>query len=230
VPFSATSSAPFSGEPQSGALVSLAEKHITAVMRQVASQDVVELDHPNARARTVASLAYIAEAYGFRYADARLKGDPQHKTLHVYLVRDTDDRARQRAAANAAAFPQAGAGGAVPGMRQGTLTPLPEAEPEVGLLLSLIRFDTASAAGDPRKLLKMSWAIPLVLVPLGVVTGKYAVLFPLAAALPVLLLIALRINVRKRAKLAERLEAAGCAPVQDEAGRTRYVRPVSDDA
>lgn len=208
----------------------LAEKHITAVMRQVASQDVVELDHPYAKARTVAALAYIAEAYGFRYADARLEGDAQHKSLHVYLVRDTDERARQRAAANAAAFPQAGAGGAVPGMRPGTLTPLPEAEPEVDLLKELIRFDTAGAAGDPKRFLKMSWAIPLVLVPLGVVTGQYAVLFPLAAALPVLLLIALRINVRKRAKMAERLEAAGCTPVQDETGRTRYVRRVPHDA
>jgi hypothetical protein len=210
--------------------VSLVEKHITAVMRQVASQDVVELDHPNAKARTVASLAYIAEAYGFRYADARLEGDPQHKTLHVYLVRDTDDRARQRAAANAAAFPQAGAGGPVPGMRQGTLTPLPEAEPEVDLLLSLIRFDTASAAGDPKKFLTMSWAIPLVLVLMAVLTGKYAVLLPLAVALPVLLQIALRVNVRKRANMAERLVAAGCTPVRDQQGRERYVRPVPHEA
>ncbi|CAL9535569.1 hypothetical protein [Streptomyces sp. enrichment culture] len=210
--------------------MSLVEKHITAVMRQVASQDVVELDHPYAKAQTVASLAYIAEAYGFRYADARLEGDPQHKSLHVYLVRDDDDRARQRAAANAAAFPQAGAGGAVPGMRPGTLTPLPEAEAEVDLLRALIRFDTAGAAGDPKKFLTMSWAIPLVLVPLGVLTGKHLVLFPLAAALPVLLLVALRINVRKRAKLAERLEAAGCTPVRDQQGRERYVRPVPHDA
>ncbi|MFI9153883.1 hypothetical protein [Streptomyces sp. NPDC053367] len=205
--------------------MSLAEKQITAIMRQVASQDVVEIDHPYAKGRTVAALAYIAEAYGFRYADARLEGDAQRKSLHVYLVRDPDERARQRAAANAAAYPQAGAGGPVPGMRQGTLTPLPEAEAEVDLLMGLIRFDTAVSVADPKKFMAMSWMIAAVMVLLAVVTGKYAVALPLAVLLPVLLQVALRINVRRRAKLAARLTAAGCTPIQDEMGRTRYVRP-----
>ncbi|GLW45024.1 hypothetical protein Stsp02_06860 [Streptomyces sp. NBRC 14336] len=72
--------------------MSLAEQHITAVMRQVASQDVVELHLPFGKVRTVASLAYLAEAYGFRYADVRVEG--KEKALHVYLVRDQEGRDR----------------------------------------------------------------------------------------------------------------------------------------
>ncbi|MFJ5776736.1 hypothetical protein [Streptomyces sp. NPDC093094] len=208
--------------------MSLTEQHITAVMRQVASQDVVELHHPYAKAQTVGSLAYIAEAYGFRYADARVEGE--QKTMHVYLVREHDEGALRRAAANAAAFPQAGAGGAVPGMRQGTLTPLPEAQAEVDVLMALIRYDAFGSAVDRRKFIAMSWSFPLVFLLLAVLTGQYAVLVPLAALPPVVLLGALRINTAKRAKTAERLTAAGCVPVQDQQGRERYVRPVPHES
>ncbi|MGC0330012.1 hypothetical protein RKD23_003002 [Streptomyces sp. SAI-170] len=204
--------------------MSLAEQHITAVMRQAASQDVVELHHPFAKAQTVASLAYIAEAYGFRYADARVEGEK--KTLHVYLVRDHDDRARQRAAANAAAFPQAGAGGPVPGMQQGTLTPLPEAQAHVAVLTALIRYDAFGSAVDRKKMLSMAVASPLLFLLLAVVTGKYLVLLPLVVLLPTFLLGALRVNAARRAKLAAQLTAAGCIPVRDQQGRERYVRPI----
>ncbi|MER6344394.1 hypothetical protein ACWC10_36420 [Streptomyces sp. NPDC001595] len=208
--------------------MSLAEQHITAVMRQVASQDVVQLDHPFAKAQTVGSLAYLAEAYGFRYADARVEG--KEKTLRVYLVRDAGDAARQRAAANAAAFPLAGAGGPVPGMQPGTLTPLPAAQPEVDLLMALIRYDALGSAVDRKKFLAMSWSFPLVLLLVAVLTGKYAVLLPLTVLPPVVLLGALRINAARRAKLAERLAAAGCAPVRDETGRERFIRPAALNA
>ncbi|MFE1437953.1 hypothetical protein [Streptomyces sp. NPDC058739] len=208
--------------------MSLAEQHINAVMRQVATQDVVEIHHPYAKRQTVASLAYIAEAYGFRYADARVEGE--QKTLHVYLVRDHDERAPHRAAANAAAFPQAGAGGAVPGMQPGTLTPLPQARAEVDVLGALIRYDAFGSAVDRKKFVLMSWSFPLVLLLLAVVTGKYAVLVPLAALPPVVLLGALRVNTARRAKLAEQLTAAGCTPVRDQQGRERYVRPVPQGA
>ncbi|MFI7140069.1 hypothetical protein ACIBQ5_20665 [Streptomyces massasporeus] len=49
---------------------------------------------------------------------------------------------------------------------------------------------------------------------------------PLAVLTPAFLLGALRINTTRRAKLAERLLAAGCTPVRDEAGRERFVRPL----
>ncbi|MGI5377599.1 hypothetical protein ACQEV2_25825 [Streptomyces sp. CA-251387] len=204
--------------------MSLADRRVTALMRQIASQDVVELVHPYARSRTLGALAYLAECYGFRYADVRRVGE--NKTLHVYLVRDTDPRAQQRAAANAAAFPQAGAGGPVPGMRPGSLTPVPEAQPDVDLITALIRYDSLGAVGDRKRLLTMAWGSAALFPLLALLTAKPAVLLPLAVLMPALLLGALRLNTTRRVKLAQRLTAAGYTPVRDEAGRERYVRPV----
>lgn len=203
--------------------MSLADHHITALMRQIASQDAVELFHPNARLQTLSALVYIAECYGFRYADVRRVG--KHKHLHVYLVRDTDPRAQARAAANAAAFPQAGGGGPVPGMRQGSLTPLPEAQADVDLITALLRYDTLGTA-NRRQLITRAWGSAALFGLMAPITGKYAVLLPLAVLVPAFVLGGLRVNTTRRATLARQLTAAGCAPVRDEHGRERYVRPV----
>ena len=204
--------------------MSLADRRITALMRQIASQDVVELVHPFSEWQTFGALAYIAECYGFRYADVRLIG--KDKTVHVYLVRDADPGAQQRAAANAAAFPQAGAGGPVPGMHLGSLTPVPETQPDVDLITALIRYDAAGAAANRKQLLTLAWATAALFLLMALLTGKYAVLLPLAVLMPAFLLGSLRINAAKRAKLAQQLTAAGCTPVRDEEGRERYVRPL----
>ncbi|WP_128433205.1 hypothetical protein [Streptomyces cyaneus] len=204
--------------------MSLADRRVTALMRQIASEDVVEIVHPYTRLRTLGALAYIAECYGFRYADVRRVGE--NKTLHVYLVRDDAPRAQQRAAANAAAFPQAGAGGPVPGMHPGSLTPLPEAQPDVDLITALIKHDSLGAVGDRKRLLAIAWASAALFPVLALLTAKPAVLLPLAVLMPALLLGALRLNTTRRAKLAQQLTTAGCTPLRDEEGRERYVRPV----
>lgn len=205
--------------------MSLADRTLTSLVRQLATQDVVELVHPFAELRTFGSLVYIAECYGFRYAGVRLVGG-KHKILHVDLVRDPSPWAQQRAAANAAAFPQPGPGNPVPGMYLGSLTPVPEAQPEVDLITKLIKYDAAGAAANRKQLLTMAWAFPLLFLLLAALTGVYVVLLPLAVLIPVFLLGGLRINGIRRAKLAQELTAAGCTPVRDESGRERYVRPV----
>lgn len=204
--------------------MSITGRRVTALMRQIASQDVVDIVHPYARLRTLGALAYIAECYGFRYVDVRRVGE--NKTLHVYLVRDDAPRAQQRAAANAAAFPRAGGGGAVPGMHPGSLTPVPEAQPHVDLITALITYDSLGAVGDRKRLLTLAWGSAALFPALALLTAKPAVLLPLAVLMPALLLGALRFNTTRRAKLTQRLTAAGCTPFRDEAGRERYVRPV----
>ncbi|MFC7844681.1 hypothetical protein [Streptomyces sp. NPDC057382] len=204
--------------------MSLADRQIAALMRQIATQDMIEMIHPFAEWRTFGALTYIAECYGFRYAGVRLVG--KQKMAHIQLVRDTDPAAQQRAAVCRAAFPDPGPGRPAPGMHLGSLTPVPEAQADVDLVTTLIRYDAAGAAADRRQLLAMAWAGPALFLLLAVVTGKYAVLLPLAVLTPAFLLGALRINTVRRAKLAERLVAAGCTPVRDEAGRERFVRPV----
>lgn len=203
--------------------LSVAERHLSALMRQITSQDTVELVHPFAELETFASLVYVAECFGFRYSHVRLAGRP--KVLHVRLVRDPEPWAQQRAATNTAAFPQVGAGGPVPGMYLNSLTPVPEAQADVDLIAALIKYDGLTEAGDRKKLLTMAWGGTALYLLLALVTGVYTVLLPLAALTPVALLATLRINTSRRAKLAQRLTAAGCTPVQDEAGQKRYVRP-----
>ncbi|MET9762663.1 hypothetical protein ABZ016_27090 [Streptomyces sp. NPDC006372] len=204
--------------------LSLADRHISALMRQIATQDMIELVHPFSEWRTFGALAYIAECYGFRYVDVRLVG--KHKIAHICLVRDTSPQAQQRAAANTAAFPDPGPGRAVPGMYLGSLTPVAQAQADVDLITTCIRYDAAGAAANRKQLRTMAWAGAVLFLLLSVLTGKYAVLLPLAVLTPVFLLGALRVNTTRRAKLAQQLLAAGCTPVRDEAGRERFVRPV----
>ncbi|MEV5438563.1 hypothetical protein AB0K80_21485 [Streptomyces sp. NPDC052682] len=202
--------------------MSLVDRHLKPLMRQIATQDVIEVVQPGDWA-TAGALAYVAECYGFRYAGARLVG--RYKILHVRLVRDTSPAAQQRAAANLAAFPDPGKGRPVPGMYLGSLTPVPETEQEVATLATLIQYDATLAAANRKQLLAMACGFPVLFVLLAVVTGKYAVVLPLAVLMPLFLLGSLRINAARRAKLAERLRAAGCTPVRDADGRERYVRP-----
>src|SRR5689334_19603633 len=103
----------------------MAARHITALMRQIATRDAIELVHPFAEVRTHGAVDQVAEGYGLRYAGVRLGG--KEPVLHGHLVRAPDPAARQRAAANSAAFPDPGPDRPVPGMYLGSLTPVPEA-------------------------------------------------------------------------------------------------------
>jgi len=107
---------------------------------------------------------------------------------------------------------------------------VPEAQADVDLITTLIRYDAFGAAANRRQLLAMAWSFPALFLLLAVLTGEYAVLLPLAALIPVPLLGGQRINTVRRAKLAERLAAAGCTRVRDSAGRERYARPVPHGA
>ncbi|MFD7387402.1 hypothetical protein ACFV46_02920 [Streptomyces sp. NPDC059852] len=204
--------------------MSTAERHLRYLMRLIADQDDVELVAPASDRKSVGSLVYVAECFGFRYSGVRLVG--RYKNLHVRLVRSTDPADRQRAAANLAAFPAVGQGGNVPGMYQASLTPVPEAQADVALLDDLVMYDALVQAGNRRQLLAMAWASGGVLLLLALATGAYAVLLPLAVLMPAMLVASLRINAARRAKIAVRLTAAGCVQVPDDAGRDRYVRPV----
>ncbi|MES5816447.1 hypothetical protein [Streptomyces sp. RG80] len=204
--------------------MSIAERHLSSLMRQLATQDHVELVHPFAEHKTFGALVYVAECFGFRYSGVRLVG--RHKVLHVHLVRSPEPWAQQRAAANLAAFGQVGAGGPVPGMYLNSLTPVPEAQADVDLIIALIKYDGLVEAGNRKQLLTIAWGSGALFLLLALLTGVYAVLLPLAVLMPAFVLCALRINTVRRAKLGAQLTAAGCAQVRDDAGRERYVRPV----
>ncbi|MGW7254044.1 hypothetical protein [Streptomyces sp. NPDC054834] len=204
--------------------MSQVERRLNNLMRQLATQQHVELIHPFAELDTFGALVYVAECFGFRYAGVRLVG--RHKLLHVDLVRDPEPWAQQRAAANTATFTQVGAGGPVPGMYLNSLTPVPEAQADVDLIGALIKYDALVAAGNRKQLLTIGWGSAALFLLLALVSGVYAVLLPLAVLSPAFMIGALRINTSRRAKLARQLTAAGCTQVRDDAGQERYVRPV----
>ncbi|MDX2675666.1 hypothetical protein [Streptomyces soliscabiei] len=204
--------------------MSIADRHITSLMRQISTRNAIELVHPFAELQTFGALVYIAECYGFRYESVRLVG--KQRILHVQLVRDPSPWARQRAAANSAAFPDPGPGRPVPGMYLGSLTPVPEAQPDVDLITALIRHDALGAAANRRLLQFIGWGSAVLFLLMAVLTGVYAMLLPLAVLMPAFMLGTLRVNTSRRAKLAQQLTAAGCTPVRDAAGSERYVRPV----
>lgn len=205
-------------------VLTVADRHLESLMRQITTRNAIELIHPFAEWQTFGTLAYVAECYGFRYESVSLVG--KQRTVHVRLVRDPSPAARQRAAANTAAFPAPGPGRPVPGMQPGSLTPVPETQADVDLLTTLIRYEALKAAANRAQLLTIAWGSAALFLVLAVLTGKYAVLLPLAVLTPLGMLGALRVNTARREKLAARLTAAGCTPVRDEEGRERYVRPV----
>jgi len=116
--------------------------------------------------RKFAAFAYVAEQYGYRY-DGPSPTSPKGSPNPYFAFRRTPD-AVERASRTAALFPQALAGGRLPGMRPGgsRLRPLPEAQREVDLLHARIQVDYTSS--HRRRGLLQLLVIPMVmLIPLS---------------------------------------------------------------
>ncbi|MEU0392154.1 hypothetical protein ABZ208_05100 [Streptomyces sp. NPDC006208] len=200
----------------------LENRQISGMLRQIARQDVIELGPEMSRAR-IAALAHVAEHYGFEYADAHRTG--QNKNLiEVQMYRDPRPEARAREAATIAAYTQAGSGGAVPGMRQGTLKPLPEAQEAVTQLGDRIAFDLMGNAASKRQML-LPWICVAALVITLLVCGMYIGAVAGGAALAAFLIGGVKIGEIRRQRIAQRLTDAGFVAVQDEHGRQRLLRP-----
>ncbi|MFE2330329.1 hypothetical protein ACFXD5_41590 [Streptomyces sp. NPDC059385] len=198
------------------------ERSVAQLLQQIARQDVVQIGPENSAGRA-AALVHIAEQYGFEYGETRRTGHKDAQVL-VLMYRDPRPEARAREAATLAAHPQAGNGGPVPGMRPGSLKPLPEAEAAVAQGTDRIRFDAlAEAGGKKKQLLAFGYCavLPLVLLiagmPLGALFG--------GAALAAFVFGGFKIGAVRRQRIAQRLTEAGFAQVRDEQGRTRFLRP-----
>ncbi|MGI3228036.1 hypothetical protein ACRJ4B_33785 [Streptomyces sp. GTA36] len=133
------------------------------MLRQIATRDVVVLDDLGGSPRRLAALTYIAVQYGFRYEETNRLG----QTLQVRLTRDPRPEARERSTAALGRL----AAGRAPGMRPGTLKPLPDVAPAVGLLKARIEFDALSDDLDWRRKAVFMTAsaalMALLLIPAG---------------------------------------------------------------
>ena len=184
-----------------------AERLITDMLRQIATRDVVVLDAPGGSSRRLAALTYIAVQYGFRYGGTTRLG----QTLQVRLVRDPRPEARERSTAALGRL----AAGRVPGMRPGTLKPLPDVAPAVALLKARIEFDALDDDLDWRRkavfMTASATLMALLLIPAGWRASLAA-----SATMAVVFALFLRLEVIRKDRLARRLRAAG----RNFAGRT----------
>ncbi|MGW0704290.1 hypothetical protein ACWD0A_34430 [Streptomyces sp. NPDC002867] len=199
------------------------DRRIASLLRQIATQDVVVLRQEMAIARQIAAQVYVAEQYGFEYGEARREG-PRKQVLAVYMYRDPRPEARVREAATIAAFPEAGRGGASPGLQPGTLQPTAEAQEAVDRIKDRIGYDVMAKAADAGQK-AVAWGMCGVLVVVLLLAQMYVGALVGGAALAAFLLGAFKVGEVRRQRIAQRLTAAGFTAVRDEHGRDRFLRP-----
>ncbi|MFJ4283686.1 hypothetical protein [Streptomyces massasporeus] len=197
----------------------MSDKHVRKMLRRMESGEPVEVAPSMATMKRLTRLAFIAQQFGYEYADVRQGGGAQGDGYVLLIVPDPSPEARARAERNRAAYPDAGEGGALPPLDPGAIE----------LLKARITFDiTAKYTDRQRILLAGVGAVPLaVMAGFGLGSGITAVVVTVAvwAAVMALLPVGLAFNRRYRARYAALLEAAGFTSVSDQAGRLRYVPP-----
>ncbi|MFF0430434.1 hypothetical protein [Streptomyces sp. NPDC004520] len=201
------------------------DRQVAALLRQVATQDVIELRHDMGHARSLAVRVNLLEQYGFEYGEAWRTGH-KRQAIVVNLYRDPSPEARAREAATLAAFPRAGNGGAVPTLRPGTFKPLPEAEGAVAHAKDRIGYDVLTQAAHGTQP-AVAWGGLVVLVLVLLISGMWLAALLGGGLLAGFLVLAFRLNGIRRGRIAERLRAAGFTVVQDGQGRQRFRRPLA---
>ncbi|MER5225148.1 MULTISPECIES: hypothetical protein [Streptomyces aurantiacus group] len=176
------------------------ECRVAEMLHQIATRDVVVLNDTAGSPGRLAALTYIAVQYGFRYGESSRNG----QTLQVRLIRDTRPEARQRSTATLSRL----AAGGTPGMRPGTLKPLPDAAPAVELLKARIEYDSLDDDPDWRRKAVFMSASAVLMALLLIPVGWRASLCASAAMGMVFTVLLLREDVRKD-RLARRLRAHG---------------------
>ncbi|WP_369248652.1 hypothetical protein [Streptomyces sp. R41] len=168
-----------------------AERRILALLRQLAERDFAVLSDLGGSPRRLAVLTYIAEQHGFRYAEAHRVG----RALQVQLIRIE----------RADAGPPDSA--SIPGLRPGTLRPLPEAAQAVRRLKDRIELDAMADDPSVRSRVVIMTGCALFIAVCFLVSGWRAALtgFTCAEALFMSFLYA---EVVRRRKLARRVHAA----------------------
>ncbi|MFB6820233.1 hypothetical protein ACFCXA_01415 [Streptomyces virginiae] len=200
------------------------ERHTAGMLQQIArQQDIVEIA-PQGSARKAAALAHVAEQYGYTYGIAYRTGF-KNSLVQVRMYRDARPDARVREAATISAHPLAGNGGRVPGLEPGSLTPLPEAVGAAAVLKDLITFDVMALYIADRSQKVMGYLACAVLTVILLVDRSPIEAFASGGVVALIMTVAFQVGAIRRAKIAQRLTAAGFLAVRDEQGNQRFLRP-----
>ncbi|MCX5283650.1 hypothetical protein [Streptomyces sp. NBC_00198] len=197
----------------------MGKRQVRQMFRLMASGEPVQLTSPMASVKKLARLAFMAQQFGYEYADVR-QGSGRNNALTMLIVPDPAPQAQARAAQNWAQYPKAGDGVSLPPV-------VPDARE---LLKARINFDLTGKNAEKR--MRYGFVgLTVACVVLGVRTGGDSVAWTVAGVLWAVLMVVLGIGIvvtRKRnAKFAARLQAAGFAPVTEEGGRVRYLPPTA---
>ncbi|MFD7678754.1 DUF3824 domain-containing protein [Streptomyces sp. NPDC060187] len=197
----------------------MGKRQVRQMFRLMASGEPVQLTSPMASVKKLARLAFMAQQFGYEYADVR-QGSGRNNALTMLIVPDPAPQAQARAAQNWAQYPKAGDGVSLPPV-------VPDA---LELLKARINFDLTGKNAEKR--MRYGFVgITVACAVLGVRTGGDSVAWTVAGVLWAVLMVVLGIGIvvtRKRnAKFAARLQAAGFAPVTEEGGRVRYLPPTA---
>lgn len=195
----------------------MSKRQVQKMLRLMASGEPVELTSAMASVKKLGRLAFIAQQFGYEYADVR-QSSGRNGALIMLLVPDPSPQARTRAAQNWAQYPNASDGVSVPPL-------VPDA---FELLKARINFDLTGKNAEKR----MGYGalgVSIGCVILAYRLGGTSADFVAAAVIWVLLMavfgIGLLVTRKRNAKFAARLHAAGFVPVSDESGRVRYLAP-----
>ncbi|QWB25245.1 MULTISPECIES: hypothetical protein [Streptomyces] len=195
----------------------MSKRQTQKMLRLMASGEPVELTSPMASVKKLARLAFVAQQFGYEYADVR-QSNGRNGALTMLILPDPSPHARGRAAQNWAQYPNAADGVSLPPL-------VPDA---FELLKARINFDLTGKSAEKR----MGYAalgLTIGCVILALRSGGDASAFIVAGVIWLLLMavfgIGLLVTRKRNAKFAARLQAAGFMPVTDENGRMRYLPP-----
>ncbi|WP_329050857.1 hypothetical protein OG873_15770 [Streptomyces violaceus] len=195
----------------------MSKRQTQKMLRLMASGEPVELTSPMASVKKLARLAFVAQQFGYEYADVR-QSSGRNGALTMLILPDPSPHARGRAAQNWAQYPGAADGVSLPPL-------VPDA---FELLKARINFDLTGKSAEKR----MGYAalgLTVGCVILALRTGGEPFDFVAAGVVWLLFMaifgIGLLVTRKRNVKFAARLRAAGFMPVTDENGRTRYLPP-----
>ncbi|MER7492699.1 hypothetical protein ABT033_08635 [Streptomyces pharetrae] len=194
----------------------MSKRQIQGMLRLMASGEPVQVTSAMASVKKLARLAFVAQQFGYEYADVRQQGGANNSGLVMLIVPDPSPQARTRAAQNWAQYPNAGDGVSLPPF-------VPDA---LELLKARINYDL-TGNGIEKRLLIAVLAATAGSAAVAVQDGSGALLWAgiLWALLMGIIGFGFFFNRRRNAKFAARLQAAGFTPVTDENGRVRYLPP-----
>ncbi|MEU9635098.1 hypothetical protein ACGFZZ_07870 [Streptomyces tendae] len=195
----------------------MSKRQTQKMLQLMASGEPVQLTSRMSSVKKLAKLAFVAQQFGYEYADVRQSGG-NNAALTMLLVPDPSPQARTRAAQNWAQYPNAGDGVSTPPL-------VPDA---FELLKARINFDlTGKNAQKNMGYGALGGTVACVVIAFR--EGGSSDDFVLSGIIWLVLMVALGLGflvTRKRnAKFAARLQAAGFMPVADETGRVRYLPP-----